>query len=215
MGLPLHYLFSYYPSDYWLHRHPKIPANKFFVYDTLHCRLRPWVETEYSLKPSICRKLLKEILELRTVKVHSYIFDHIVAAVDEEIQLVFNLTSLVTQVKNSVLWLTYSSRIYRNLKIDDSISLFIPISEKAFKVFWFLPLLLQARSHWYRVISKKLPTAKYLRKIGTVPSTICRLCNSTEDSLDHFIVQCPNKNSIGQQYLIITTQPSRLPIPIF
>ncbi|KAI9359713.1 hypothetical protein BD770DRAFT_51955 [Pilaira anomala] len=83
----------------------------------------------------------------------------------------------------------YASRIYRTLNTDGPSSLFAPISEKAFKVFWSLPLLLHVRSHWYRVISKKLPTAKYLQKIGTVSNITCRLCNSPEDSLDHFIVQ--------------------------
>ncbi|KAI9341609.1 hypothetical protein BD770DRAFT_301741, partial [Pilaira anomala] len=133
---------------------------------------------------------------LRTVKLHPYIFDHIVENVDEATQLIFNSSGLVTQVKSNVLWMKYASRIYRTLNTDGPSSLFAPISEKAFKVFWSLPLLLHVRSHWYRVISKKLPTAKYLQKIGTVSNITCRLCNSPEDSLDHFIVQCPKKNFI-------------------
>ncbi|KAI8063339.1 uncharacterized protein B0P05DRAFT_476819, partial [Gilbertella persicaria] len=53
----------------------------------------------------------------------------------------------------------------------------------------------------FRVISRKLPTAIYLYQIGTVPSTLCRLCNSTSEDFEHFLVSCPNKNSVWSMVL--------------
>ncbi|KAG1136785.1 hypothetical protein G6F37_011737 [Rhizopus arrhizus] len=72
---------------------------------------------------------------------------------------------------------------------------------KDFKTFWSLPLLLPARNHWYRVLSKKLPTATYLHKIGTVSSKLCRLCGSAAEDIEHFVVSCPNKNPIWSMVL--------------
>ncbi|KAG1136317.1 hypothetical protein G6F37_012049 [Rhizopus arrhizus] len=201
LQLPLHYLMISYPADHWLHRHKKFLASNFFTYDSGLRRLRLQVDTGYSQKPILCRKLKKEILELRTVKLHSYLFDHVIADVDEDIQLVPNITTLVSQLQHNQLWHSYTSHSFRNLKITGTISLFSPIPAKDFKTFWSLPLLLPARNHWYRVISKKLPTATYLHKIGTVASTLCRLCGSAAEDFEHFVVSCPNKNPIWSMVL--------------
>ncbi|KAI9364330.1 hypothetical protein BD770DRAFT_462945 [Pilaira anomala] len=65
------------------------------------------------------------------------------------------------------------------------------ISGGSFKVFWSLPILLQARSQWYyRVLSLILPIAPYLHQIGKVDRKQCRLCQVEEGSLEHFLVTC-------------------------
>ncbi|KAG1154466.1 hypothetical protein G6F46_013115 [Rhizopus delemar] len=101
LQLPLHYLLISYPADHWLHRHIKFLASNFFTYDPLLRRLRLQVETEYTQKPTLCRKLKKEILELRTVQLQPYLFDHVVADVDEDLQLVPNIITLVNQLQHN------------------------------------------------------------------------------------------------------------------
>ncbi|KAI9356845.1 hypothetical protein BD770DRAFT_322562, partial [Pilaira anomala] len=64
-----------------------------------------------------------------------------------------------------------------------------------------LPLQLQVRSHWYRVLSQKLPIAPYLQQIGTLENSQCRLCNAEEESLAHFLVTCPIKKDIWKMVL--------------
>ncbi|CEP20107.1 hypothetical protein [Parasitella parasitica] len=181
----------------WLNRHPKFLASNFFIYDSRHRRLRLQVENEYRHKPSLCRRLKREILESRTVKLRPYLFDHIVTDVEEETQLVPNNNTLVSQLQHNQNWHSYTSTGFRNLNINWTLSLFSSIPAKDFKTFWSLP----ARNHWYRVISQKLPTATYLHQIGTVSGTLCRLCNSTSEDLEHFLVSCPNKHFIWSMVL--------------
>ncbi|KAI8067708.1 uncharacterized protein B0P05DRAFT_475328 [Gilbertella persicaria] len=185
-----------YPADHWLHGHKTFLASNFFTYDPSLCRLRLQVEHEYIQKPTLCRRLKKEILELRTVKLHPYLFDHMVADVDEDVQLALNITTFVQQFQHNQLWSRYTFYSFRNLKNIGTISLFSLIPAKDINLFWSLPILLPARNHWYRVLCKKLPTAIYLHQIGTVSSTLCRLCTSAEEDTDHFIVSCPKKNLI-------------------
>ncbi|KAI9337106.1 hypothetical protein BD770DRAFT_242408 [Pilaira anomala] len=76
------------------------------------------------------------------------------------------------------------------------------ISETSFKVFWSLPILLQARSQWYRVLlNQKLPIAPYLHQIGKIDSSQCRLCHAADESLEHFLVTCSIKKDIWMMAL--------------
>jgi hypothetical protein len=57
-------------------------------------------------------------------------------------------------------------------------------------------MLLQARGVWYRVLSRKLPTAVFLAGVKSVPTDQFRLCLDQVDSLAHFLVLRPNKQTV-------------------
>jgi hypothetical protein len=100
---------------------------------------------------------------------------------------------LLEQFQQVELWQRYQSSTFRyryDSKIQKS-ALLLP--EKFLKRFWSTPMLLQARTLWYRVLSQKIPHTKYLHQIGKVDSPVCQLCQEQEDSFTHFLVFCPTK----------------------
>ncbi|KAI7891096.1 uncharacterized protein EV154DRAFT_420991 [Mucor mucedo] len=73
--------------------------------------------------------------------------------------------------------------------------------QKGFKRFWSLPIPPPARNLWYRILSRKSPTSKYLNQIGTIDSPRCHLCHNYVDNLEHFIVQCTIKSTVWNRVL--------------
>jgi hypothetical protein len=51
----------------------------------------------------------------------------------------------------------------------------------------------QARTVWYRVLSKCVPTRKVIAGFVSTSSSICTLCHFEVDTLRHFLVDCPVK----------------------
>ncbi|KAI8058764.1 hypothetical protein BDF21DRAFT_429962 [Thamnidium elegans] len=68
-------------------------------------------------------------------------------------------------------------------------------------IFWSIPMLLPSRATWYRILSRKVPTASYLHTIQTIDSSQCRLCHQSVDHLNHFVLMCPKKLDIWQLIL--------------
>ncbi|KAI9334630.1 hypothetical protein BD770DRAFT_451480, partial [Pilaira anomala] len=131
----------------------------------------------------------------------TYLIPYNVNDVTDRNQLIYNSSSLSSHLQQHPLWLEYTPKIYRNHHLCDTVSTIGLISEIDLKIFWSLPLLLQVRSHWYRVLSQKLPIASYLQQIGTLENLQCRLCNAEEESLAHFLVTCPIKKDIWKMIL--------------
>jgi hypothetical protein len=46
------------------------------------------------------------------------------------------------------------------------------------------------------VLSRKVPTAVALMRINITNTAQCRLCHAHVESLDHFLVLCPNKQTV-------------------
>lgn len=199
--LPLHYLIKTYPDNHWLTRHKKLTANNFFIYDSNMKRLRIRVEQEFEILPRLCRQLKKEILDQHTVTLQPFLYPHILNDVDEGTQLQVNLDPMIKQFRKSQKWLKYSSSAFRIFNIVDSITIFADITFTDFKTFWSTLMLLQARSHRYRALSKKLPTATYLQKIGKLTSPLCRLCQLATETLNHFTIECAQKQLIWETVL--------------
>jgi exonuclease III len=196
LRLPLHYLLLSYPDSHWIYRHKTFPAHKFFTYDPVICRLRIHDESEFVKLPRLCIQLKKDILVHRSVKMQPFILPFIINDIVDSFHLEQDHSPLVKQFKKCMLWEKYSSTEFRNSKIIGSVEILKSITAHGFKTFWSLPLLLPARSHWYRVLSRKLPTASYLQIIGKTADARCRLCQADKETLDHFLVDCPNKNYI-------------------
>lgn len=75
--LPLRYFFVSIPPQHWLLKHICFPAAQFFVFDTNQQRLRPKVTGEYTIKPSLCKQLYKQILNLQSIHLQSYVWNYI------------------------------------------------------------------------------------------------------------------------------------------
>lgn len=198
--LPLRYLFVNIPSDHWIHRHPQFPATKFFIYDQRRNRLRLQVEPEYTVKPQLCGRLKKQILQLRTMQLQPYLWRFITMDVPPEILngTADNLTSQFLQLST---WKNFDPRTFRLPNDSQGTSILSSVSPKALSYFWSAPMFLQARSLWYRVMCKKIPHTSFLYKIKTVDSPNCRLCHGQEDTLSHFLVYCPQKRIIWETVL--------------
>ncbi|KAI7907632.1 uncharacterized protein BX663DRAFT_565862, partial [Cokeromyces recurvatus] len=72
-------------------------------------------------------------------------------------------------------------------------------------------MLLQARSLWYRILSRKIPHSDYLYQIQTISTNLCRLCQSVPDSLDHFLFLCPIRHKIWMNWKKKKTNRSNRP----
>ncbi|KAI9472449.1 MAG: hypothetical protein EXX96DRAFT_542544 [Benjaminiella poitrasii] len=90
-------------------------------------------------------------------------------------------------------WKRFSSKRYRRLRAPHSIHLFPPITSSSLHAFWSVTFHFPARTVWYQVLHRKIPTSSFLSNIQLTSSNICRLCNAVIDTLDHSIVLCPLK----------------------
>jgi hypothetical protein len=198
--MPLQYMFTSIPEDHWLRRYTSFSAFRFLIYDANSQRLRIQVPGEYIDKPGLCNRLKQQILEHRTMKLQPYLWQFILNDVTQEM-LDRNDDPLLEQFQQVELWQRYQSSTFRyryDSKIRKSA---LPLPEKFLKRFWSTPMLQQARTLWYRVLSQKIPHTKYLHQIGKVDSPVCQLCQEQEDSFTHFLVFCPRKKEIWNRML--------------
>ncbi|KAI8636569.1 hypothetical protein BD408DRAFT_323060, partial [Parasitella parasitica] len=74
------------------------------------------------------------------------------------------------------------------------------IPATAWSSFWCLSLTMIQRNVLYRFINNCIPHQSLLQRIfPTVhTSSLCAVCSSVEDSVDHFLFTCPSKASVWQ-----------------
>ncbi|KAI9482694.1 MAG: hypothetical protein EXX96DRAFT_452151, partial [Benjaminiella poitrasii] len=107
--------------------------------------------------------------------------------------------ALTTQFKAFIPYKQYYPHAYRYSQHSNyTVSL---ISATSLRIFWSSTMLLPARFLWYHVFCKKLPTSASLYSIGTSRTTRCRLCRTSYDSIDHFLVNCPHKHQIWSEII--------------
>lgn len=94
---------------------------------------------------------------------------------------------------------SWTSRRYRNL-CHPSFQLIDSITRSRWKLFWKIPMEHQARNVWYRSIHNTLPTLTRLADYGIHhhTTTSCRLCNNAPDTVDHFLLHCPQRKLVWQ-----------------
>ncbi|KAG2228433.1 hypothetical protein INT48_007730, partial [Thamnidium elegans] len=98
LQLPLSYLFAVIPAGHWLLKHNRMAATTFFIYDPVLQRLRIKEDDEYTTKPRLLRRLKKQLLETRVVKLHPYLNYFILNDVSrEDYQLTDNTLKLQFQ----------------------------------------------------------------------------------------------------------------------
>ncbi|KAG2193455.1 hypothetical protein INT47_004677 [Mucor saturninus] len=101
-------------------------------------------------------------------------------------------------------------------------SLFPPKPTTTFSIgkwknFWGLPISPSILTIWYRAIHHKLPNKSLLHSIipDSFPTAGCIHCPQTEDTLHHFLYDCPTKQAIWLQCLStffpdVTIVPGRI-----
>ncbi|KAI9483533.1 MAG: hypothetical protein EXX96DRAFT_606521 [Benjaminiella poitrasii] len=95
------------------------------------------------------------------------------------------------EAKSENVVIGFKSRALLSLIFQHSNYTISLISATSLCRFWSSTMLLPARSLWYRVFCKKLPTSAFLYSIGISDTTRCRLCSTSYDSINHFLVNCP------------------------
>ncbi|KAI9273986.1 hypothetical protein EDC94DRAFT_593395 [Helicostylum pulchrum] len=155
----------------------------------------PKVLGEYDYKTGLCRILYRHLLVERTIQLQPFVWNFVLQTVDSaEFEKID--TTVTDAFKAIDSWKQFNPAEYRNSNDEQLRKAALLISAVELATFWEIPMLLQARALWYRTLSKKMPTTKFLHKIKTVSSPQCRLCKSTEDNLFHFMINCPIKQEI-------------------
>ncbi|KAG1447616.1 hypothetical protein G6F56_009203 [Rhizopus delemar] len=195
LKLPLNKMFTFIPDHHWLHRHPRFLASDFFIIDYQTGRLRLRVRGEYPIKPGLCYRLYKDILQRRTISLQPYLWNFILSDIPT-LDVDLTLDKLAQQFCSHLLWKKCHAGKYRQLDNTTRYQSKIKLPSSRLRLFWNSSMLLQARSVWYRILNYKLPTMSYLHSIRVVASAQCRLCEAANESLQHFLVLCPLKPSI-------------------
>ncbi|CAO3629834.1 unnamed protein product [Mucor hiemalis] len=201
LQLPLYQIIEPLPPEHWFSRHHHFPVSNLFRYSTNRNRMVFKVQEEFSEKPGLCRRLVKDILDRRTVFIKPIFLQHVYFEVQDNQLLEYNITSLIQQVRAHPSWVQFKPRLYRqplNYRCTSNIA---SIPFKILTFFWSLPIQLQARELWFRVLCKKLPTASFLHSIGVLDEKKCRLCTHPEETFGHFVYSCPRKRAIWHTIL--------------
>jgi hypothetical protein len=205
LSMPLRKLLIYTnpsESDHWTMKHTKYTADLFMVFDVAQQRLRLKVNGEYSRFPRLCQNLYHEILTHRTIKLKPFVWQHILespAATTNSISEWQNHPAIAS-IKTNLRWRQFSSQGLRHHYLIDDESPII-FHAKAIKAFWRTAMYPQARTIFYRALSKCIPSKDILLKLKLVSSSICSFCGSSDDSFKHFLVLCPPKQIIWSQVL--------------
>jgi hypothetical protein len=175
-------------------------ASAFFVYDTNIQRLRLKVHTEYQQTPGLLKRLYKDILQYQTVKLDPQLWSYILEQASPS-SPASPVTTITAQLQAEIGWQSYSSRWFRLSSYSSPFTL----NPQMISRFWKCPMLLQARSLWYRTLIGKLPTKSVLFSMGIGDSPYCRLCSGVLETENQFHVQigCPTRWHIWTHALAI------------
>jgi hypothetical protein len=89
-----------------------LPASNFLIYDHVHHCLRIKVGPEYTVKPQLCSRLKKQILELRTMRLQPYLWRFITSTLQPD-TLTIPDNTLIKQFQQSLAWKTFQPRAFR------------------------------------------------------------------------------------------------------
>ncbi|KAG2228861.1 hypothetical protein INT48_003668, partial [Thamnidium elegans] len=191
------YLLENIPENHWLTRYPAFPPGDFFLFDSRVNRLRIRVQDEFITRPQLCKRLFKDIIIHRTVRLKQYLWTFITTDQTDNDSNDNSEQNLIAQFRALPLWSQFSASVYRQISkgsiYKNRLSV---ITQSSFDTFWIAPMLTQGRSLWYRILNQKLPTNQYLSQIGTVNSPSCRLCGHLTDDFDHFLFFCKSKQTV-------------------
>ena len=198
--LPLRSLFRVIPDHHWLlSRRHLIPASSLFYFDVARRQLKIKKPYQFTVFPRLLSALSKSLIQSTTFKLHPFLRSYFF---DEPLATEQSTKGPISSFLNSVRWTQFNLSVIRSLGIDCFKYFSEPISWRLWVYFWKLPMLLPARSVWYRVLSKKIPHGEYLYRIKAHrDSPLCLLCRCTLEDLPHFLVFCRDKLYLWQTTL--------------
>ncbi|KAI8373449.1 hypothetical protein EDC96DRAFT_427498, partial [Choanephora cucurbitarum] len=96
-----------------------------------------------------------------------------------------------------------SIRAYKTLTTPSLRNVTSILSSSNWSPFWSLPIPLQARTVWYRLLHNKIPNRSFLYNLTLLffPSPLCHICSTTTKSVDHFFFLCPSKAQVWLRIL--------------
>ncbi|CEP12431.1 hypothetical protein, partial, partial [Parasitella parasitica] len=208
---------SFIPPDQLFARHPGVQQllaiDVFtFDFDLQVIRVRNWSSLEFTRYPRISRRVGRLIEEgqiylqpfflalCRQAPRPSFTNDSFIANPPNIRPLIRRLIQPTTplppqQPLNSI-------QAYKALVSSDTPFLNIsPLSSSQWRLFWKIPILLQSRTVWYRLLHRKIPSKSNLHHLipNTHPSPQCPLCSSQGiEDIQHFFFTCPLKLAVWQ-----------------
>lgn len=191
LTLPLHKVLQNIDETHWTRKHRNFVAGLFFTFDTSQQRLRPKIDGEYTRFPRLCRQLLQNILVRRTITLKDFVWRHILEPPTES-SLELVVQPLISYMSANDTWTKTSSKTVR-IHLQKEIPNQVQFPSSVIKQFWSCLMYPQARDVFYRSISSCIPTYQVLQKFGTVSSATCPMCSIADDTLRHFLVDCPPK----------------------
>lgn len=169
------------------------------VYDPGQQRLRLKITGEYTRYPRLCRKLFQDILDKRTIRLQDWVWPHILEA-QPNVSSEWSIHALSSQVVTSPRWKTFLPAQFRKNE-QSTIPVRHSFTKSIVKKFWSCTMVPQGRTIFYRSISGCIPTKIILLKYGIVDSSLCSFCSQADDSIRHFLVDCPPKWRVWSQIL--------------
>ncbi|KAG2191304.1 hypothetical protein INT47_011774 [Mucor saturninus] len=202
LALPLRKIIQVQDISHWSLRHRNFAAGLFLIFDEQQQRLRLRVTHEFSRFPRLCQSLANDILCNRTIKLEAFVWPHILTAPTSSLPPEsWSSHNLVSQVRTQQLWTQFQPNSFRRY-YQQQCSTTHNFQIRNIKQFWRCRMFPQARTVYYRVFSRCIPTKQLMFKhFGNVSSPQCSFCGTAEDSITHFLVECPIKRQIWQRVM--------------
>ncbi|KAK4521393.1 uncharacterized protein ATC70_012008 [Mucor velutinosus] len=195
-----------------------------FDFDLQVIRLRNWTFLEFCHYPRISHRVARWIEEgqiylqpfflalCRQAPRHSFTSASFGANPHNIRPLIRRLIKPITPLPSTVP--LNSIQYYKHLVSTDMPTINTsPLSPSQWRLFWKLPILLQSRTVWYRLIHRKIPSKSILHHFipTTHPSPSCPLClTQSPEDIQHFFFTCPLKLAVWR--FLATTYLSHTPM---
>jgi exonuclease III len=200
LNMPLHKILVNINDSHWSRKHPSYPTHRFLVFDNIQNRMRLKVTHEYVRFPRLCEQLYRDILQYKTVNLQPFVWPHIMDP-PREFSVEWVTQTLKADLTDNITWNKFTPQQFRQ-SYQQNVAVDLLFSKRIVNIFWSCPMYPQARSIYYRAISGCIPTKQVRFKYGTVSSPICPVCDNADDTIRHFLVDCPPKWKLWSDLLL-------------
>ncbi|KAI7905824.1 uncharacterized protein BX663DRAFT_497744 [Cokeromyces recurvatus] len=99
---------------------------------------------------------------------------------------------MVEYIRHSPKWTKFSASTF-HLSFQNTVTGGHSLKPHVVRQFRYCPLFANARTVFYRTIHGRIPTQEFIHKYNRAVSTTCAYCHLHQDTIYHFIVECPKK----------------------
>ncbi|KAG1444971.1 hypothetical protein G6F55_012132 [Rhizopus delemar] len=185
----------------------RLPCSTAYKFDPASRRLKPKLTADMDFHPTLTKRFLRLVrqnqVRLASFFVRSCIPPMYAAkgphpftpALHNDIDASPFLQALNLIQDASTMLLTTKS--YRRACVSPQVSAH-RLTPSQWSHFWKFPLSHHCRNVWFRLIHGKLPYRSLLHRImpAAFPDACCPICRENEDTLEHFLYQCPVKLAV-------------------